>query len=87
MNCRYIIGIRVDHRKSNAVHLQKALTEFGCAIKLRVGLHETGDDFCSDDGLIMLQVCAKKEEAEHMTAAFNDLEGVFAKLMDLNEEP
>lgn len=87
MNCRYIIGIRVDHRRSNAVHLQKALTEFGCAIKLRVGLHETGDDFCSDDGLIMLQVCAEKEEAEHMTAAFNDLEGVFAKLMDLNEEP
>jgi len=86
MNCGYIIGLRVDHRKSNAVHLQKALTEFGCAIKLRVGLHETSEDFCSDDGLIMLQVCGGKEEAEHMTEVFNDLEGVFAKLMDLNEE-
>ena len=48
MNCYYIIGLRVDHRHSNALNLQKTLTEFGCNIKLRVGLHETGEDFCSD---------------------------------------
>ena len=35
----------------------KTLTEYGCNIKLRVGLHETGEDFCSDDGVIMLQAC------------------------------
>lgn len=55
MNCYYIIGLRVDHRRSNALNLQKALTEFGCNIRLRVGLHETSEEFCSDDGVIMLQ--------------------------------
>ena len=35
MNCYYIIGLRVDHRHSNALNLQKTLTEFGCNIKLR----------------------------------------------------
>ncbi len=79
-----IIGLRVDHRKSNAVHLQKALTDFGCQIKLRVGLHEAGEDFCSDDGVILLQACGEKETVHAMLDAFNSLEGVGAKLMELD---
>ena len=84
MNCYYIIGLRVDHRHSNALNLQKTLTEFGCNIKLRVGLHETGEDFCSDDGVIMLQACVDKETIGKMMDAFNNVEGVTAKLLDLN---
>ena len=84
MNCYYIIGLRVDHRRNNALNLQKALTEFGCHIKLRVGLHETGEDFCSDDGVIMLQVCGDEATVIKMVEAFNAIEGISAKLMDLN---
>ena len=84
MNCYYIIGLRVDHRHSNALNLQKTLTEFGCNIKLRVGLHETGEDFCSDDGVIMLQARGDKETIGKMMDAFNNVEGVTAKLLDLN---
>ena len=84
MNCYYIIGLRVDHRHSNALNLQKTLTEFGCNIKLRVGLHEVGEDFCSDDGVIMLQACRGRETIDRMVDGFNALEGVSAKLMDLN---
>ena len=84
MNCYYIIGLRVDHRHSNALNLQKTLTEFGCNIKLRVGLHETGEDFCSDDGVIMLQACGDKETIGKMMDAFNNVEGVTAKLLDMN---
>ena len=84
MNCYYIIGLRVDHRHSNALNLQKTLTEFGCNIKLRVGLHETGEDFCSDDGVIMLQAWGDKETIGKMMDAFNNVEGVTAKLLDLN---
>lgn len=84
MNCYYIIGLRVDHRRSNALNLQKTLTEFGCNIRLRVGLHETSEEFCSDDGVIMLQACGDKETIDRMVASFNALEGVSAKMMDLN---
>ena len=83
-NCCYIIGIRVNHRVANAVGLQELLTKFGCNIKLRVGLHETGEDFCSDDGVIMLQACGDKETIGKMMDAFNNVEGVTAKLLDLN---
>lgn len=84
MNCYYIIGLRVDHRHANALNLQKTLTEYGCNIKLRVGLHETGEDFCSDDGVIMLQACGEKGTIDRMMEAFNAVEGVSAKLLDLN---
>ena len=59
-NYCYIIGVRVNHRVANAVGLQEVLTKYGCNIKLRVGLHETSEKFCADDGVIMLQVCGEK---------------------------
>jgi hypothetical protein len=84
MGSFYIIGLRVNHRVGNVPKLQEALTKFGCHIKLRVGLHETGENFCSDDGVIMLQVCGKEEEVKEMVDFFNGLDGICAKLMDLN---
>ena len=76
MNCYYIIGLRVDHRHANALNLQKALTEFGCNI--------TSEEYCSDDGVIMLQACGDRETIDKMMDGFNSLEGVSAKLLDLN---
>ena len=42
MNC-HIMGLRVDHRRTNAPKLQKTLTHYGCNIKMRVGLHQPGE--------------------------------------------
>lgn len=84
MHCYYIIGLRVNHRTGNAVTLQEVLTKYGCNIKLRVGLHETSEEFCSDDGVIMLQACGDRAIVEEMLAAFNALEGVSAQMLDLN---
>ena len=84
MSCYYIIGLRLRYRQHNAAVLQEELTKFGCNIKMRLGLHETDEKSCSNDGLIVLQVCGEKEKVEEMLVAFNKLEGVSAKLMDLN---
>ena len=84
MSCYTIIGLRVSHRVSNSVKLQQALTEYGCNIKMRVGLHETSEEFCSDDGVIMLQACGDKETINKMVEAFNAVEGVTAKMMELD---
>ena len=82
-NCCYIIGIRVNHRVANAVGLQELLTKFGCNIKLRVGLHETSEKFCADDGVIMLQLCDEKDALEAMVAGLNAMEGITAKMLEL----
>lgn len=84
MSCYYIIGLRLDNRTHNAIKLQEALTEHGCNIKVRLGLHDTGEDHCATDGVIVLQPCGEKETIEKMLADFNLIEGVTAKLIDLN---
>lgn len=84
MSCYYIIGLRISHRTANAPKLQEALTAHGCNIRMRVGMHETGGDFCSDDGVIMLQACGSQETVDKMISDFNALDGVTAKLIDLN---
>jgi len=52
-SCYYIIGIRLDNRVDNAVKFQEVLTENGCKIKARLGLHEVSEDACSRDGIII----------------------------------
>ena len=40
--------------------------------------------FCSDDGVILLQVCGEQDEVDRLMAALESTPGVTAKLMDLN---
>ncbi len=84
MSCYYIVGLRLNNRTHNAELLQKTLTNNGCNIKMRLGLHETSADFCAEDGLIILQPCGEKDVVEKLVADLNALDGVTAKLMDLN---
>ncbi len=84
MSCYYLIGIRMDNRVGNAARLQETLTKNGCKIRARLGLHDVSEDACANDGLIVLQPCGEKAEIERLVKELNALEGVAAKLMDLN---
>lgn len=84
MSCYYVIGIRMDNRTSNAVAFQETLTKNGCKIKTRLGLHQTSEEYCANDGLIVLQPCGEKEEIEQLVKDLNALRGVVAKIIDLN---
>ena len=50
-----IIGIKLQDKRTNAVELQKKLTEFNCIIKMRIGLNNTSI-FCQRSGIILLEV-------------------------------
>lgn len=84
MSCYYIIGIRMDNRVNNALSFQETLTKNGCKLKTRLGLHEVSEDVCANDGLIVLQPCGTQEEVENLVKELNVLEGITAKLIDLN---
>ncbi|MPN21810.1 hypothetical protein SDC9_169192 [bioreactor metagenome] len=60
------------------------LTKNGCKIKARLGLHEVSEDLCATDGLIILQPYGEKNEIEQLVNEFNELDGIKAKLIDLN---
>lgn len=82
MSCYNIMAILVNHRTKSAVNIQEVLTRHGCAVKMRLGLHETGD-FCSEDGLIILQLCGESKEIGDLKKELNSIEGVKAEVITL----
>ena len=56
MSKRYVMGILVTNRVENATKLQEVLTECGCYIKTRIGLHEVNENLCAPGGLIILEI-------------------------------
>ncbi|WZL72900.1 hypothetical protein QBE52_17885 [Clostridiaceae bacterium 35-E11] len=61
---KIIMGIQVGDRREDALEVQKLLTEYGCIIKTRLGLHDTGSkgNVCSEQGLIILEFIMEVED-------------------------
>ena len=51
-----IIGVKLENRESDADEFQKLITEYGCGIKTRIGLHDALGDVCSNSGIVLLEV-------------------------------
>lgn len=51
-----VLGIMITNRVNNAPEVQKLLTEYGCNIKTRLGLHEVDEKTCSSSGLLILEL-------------------------------
>lgn len=82
--CSLIIGIRLVDRNHSAVEVQKVLTEFGCGIRTRLGLHDQEQSgVCSPSGILLLQLCCGLEEAKRLEKALLAIDGVKAQLIDL----
>ena len=61
-----IMAIKINGRIAKAPLVQDILTKYGCSIKTRVGFHETGEDQCSTDGILILQLFGKEEDVQAM---------------------
>jgi len=61
---RYILGVHIPNRVKQAPEIQKVLTEYGCFIRMRLGLHEARKDYCSGSGLILLEMVDGKKVSQ-----------------------
>jgi hypothetical protein len=77
-----IVLIKIDHRSQEAALVQGILTEYGCNIKVRLGLHEASNEFCAQDGMVILHVDGKPEELTAMLDKLNKVDYVQAQLME-----
>lgn len=82
MSCHNVMAVLIDHRTNKAPEVQEVLTKHGCIISARIGLHETNN--CSDEGLIILQLCGGKGEIKALEEELNGFEGVKAKNMEIS---
>lgn len=79
---RTIMGIEIQNREELAGKVQERLTQHGCIIKTRLGLHETGN-FCSPSGLIILEFAQdSKGEYDVLEEELNNIDGVIARRME-----
>ena len=82
MSKEHIMAIKVCKRRDVADSIQKVLTEFGCIIQMRLGLHEAGD-VCSDEGLIILQLVDDAGEIARLEKTLGELSGVAFKMIEI----
>ena len=78
-----ILLLLINERKQQAPTVQKVLTEWGCLIKTRLGLHSGILDDCTNTGLIFLELVGEKDKHDEMARKLNLLEGVSSKLVEL----
>jgi len=78
-----VILVKIDHRSSEAGKVQQILTEYGCNIKVRLGLHEVSKEYCADDGLVILEVDGSQIELNQIIDSLNKVDYVQAQLIEM----
>ena len=76
-----IVGIHISDRVKTATDVQNVLTEYGCNIKARFGLHEADNNVCSPSGLIILQMHGD-DKTDEIISKLKGIPGIDAKSMN-----
>jgi ACT domain-containing protein len=81
-----IVGIHITDRVLHVPKVQDLFTEYGCSIKTRLGLHETSDQSCSPNGLILLEMAGPESPVEELIRKLKAIEGVDVQTMIFEHE-
>jgi hypothetical protein len=84
-----ILGVHVTDRVKHVVGgggVQPILTEYGCYIKTRLGLHDAGKDFCSPNGLLILELAGDANKCKELEQKLTAVEGVSVQKMVFNHD-
>ena len=76
-----ILAVHITDRLTEALAVQKLLTEYGYIIKTRLGLHEIHDSASAPNGLLLLEMVGDVANSQALSDKINALEGVEAKSM------
>ena len=81
MEDHVILGVHINDRVKEVPNVQKLLTEYGCYIKTRIGLHHVDENYCSPRGLILLEMFGDPAKIKELEARLAAMEGVDVKSM------
>ncbi len=76
-----ILGVHITDRIKHVKSVQELLTEYGCNIKTRIGLHEVDGKSCSMNGLVILELIGQAAKCRQLADKLNALEGVEVQQM------
>ena len=76
-----VLGIHITDRAKHAHQVQDLFTEYGCSIKTRIGLHNVSENFCSPNGLVLLELAGDERPIFELLAKLEAIEGVDVQKM------
>ncbi len=80
---KVIMGIQLEQRQEVVKDVQDLLSEYGCYIKTRLGVHEANENSCSEKGLILLEfINSSHDMAKELEIKLNKLRHVTVKTME-----
>ncbi len=78
---KIILGVEITNRVENVPEVQSVLTQFGCNIKTRLGLHEVDNKSCSTIGLLILETFGPEKQVTALEARLKKIKGVKVRKM------
>lgn len=81
MSKRIVLGIQVTNRLEKVLDVQKVLTDYGCNIRTRLGLHEVSTKMCSPLGLLILDTWGEEADIIDMEKKLKKIPGLVVKKM------
>ncbi len=82
--CSVIMAILQENRTETATRVQDVLTQYGCNIRVRLGLHDAAVNSCSNSGLILLQLCGENIPLKELEHELQIIPNVKVKYMTLD---
>jgi hypothetical protein len=86
MDKHLILGVHIHNRGENAALVQRVLTEYGCSIKTRLGLHEVGDGKCSTGGVLLLELVGDETRCRELAAQLDAIDGVDVQKIEFGHD-
>ncbi|MFA4908742.1 MAG: hypothetical protein WC583_03710 [Candidatus Omnitrophota bacterium] len=80
---KVLLIVMVGSRLKKALSVQEVLTRYGCLVKTRLGLHDSGKNVCSDAGLIILELLPQEARIKSFKKELDALPGVKTRLVSI----
>ncbi len=81
---KIVMVLLISTRRETAVKVQEILTEYGCIIKTRLGIHDGVLDKCSEVGLVILELVGDDKDIEGLQNKLSGIKGVTSKIVRLS---
>ena len=77
----FILGVHIHDRMNKASDVQNILTEYGCHIKTRLGLHEVSETKCAATGILIMEMTGDETKIKECASKLDAIEGIDVKQM------
>lgn len=78
-----ILLILVGNRTGTAVKVQEILTNMGCFIKTRLGIHDGSPQECANTGLLILELLGSADDKAKLVNDLEQVSDVKVKLVEM----